>query len=285
MTKTWQVPVSNLTVTSSTDPSTVSAGQRVLNTVTATNGSTTAATGVNVTLTVGQAGASFASVTPSQGTCDPPSGTTVVCHLGTLAAGGGGATIKSVVNVPGTVPPGGVVTITAAATSSGGGSGSASSSATVQPPTPGQASGYVPPGGTLATGTTATPTDNTIISFTLPNSGPGAPITLRAENDPTFRFCGGQACSGKTAFLSPFAGYGDSENPPSLTITWDRTVAGRGIFSDLYVQKDSPGADKESNWLPAPAGKFILMMRLYWPDESSPSILNGTWTIPPAKRV
>lgn len=54
---------------------------------------------------------------------------------------------------------------------------------------------------------------------------------------------------------------------------------------DIYVQKDSPGADKESNWLPAPAGKFLVMMRLYWPDESKPSILNGTWTPPAVKRV
>jgi hypothetical protein len=54
---------------------------------------------------------------------------------------------------------------------------------------------------------------------------------------------------------------------------------------DIYVQKDSPGADKEANWLPAPAGKFVLMMRLYWPDESDPSILDGTWTTPPAKKV
>ena len=54
---------------------------------------------------------------------------------------------------------------------------------------------------------------------------------------------------------------------------------------DLYVQKDSPGADKESNWLPAPAGKFILMMRLYWPEENNPSILNGTWKIPPVAKV
>ncbi|MGE4049398.1 MAG: DUF1254 domain-containing protein [Acetobacteraceae bacterium] len=54
---------------------------------------------------------------------------------------------------------------------------------------------------------------------------------------------------------------------------------------DLYLQKDSPGADKESNWLPAPAGKFILMLRLYWPQETDPSILNGSWTIPPAKKV
>lgn len=51
----------------------------------------------------------------------------------------------------------------------------------------------------------------------------------------------------------------------------------------LYIQKDSPGAALESNWLPAPAGKFILMMRLYWPEESDPSILDGSWVIPAAK--
>jgi len=54
---------------------------------------------------------------------------------------------------------------------------------------------------------------------------------------------------------------------------------------DLYIQKDSPGADKESNWLPAPAGKFILMLRMYWPNEANPSIIDGTWTIPPVKKV
>ena len=54
---------------------------------------------------------------------------------------------------------------------------------------------------------------------------------------------------------------------------------------DLYVQKDSPGPDKESNWLPAPDGKFILMLRLYWPNEKSPSIINGSWKIPPVKKL
>jgi hypothetical protein len=54
---------------------------------------------------------------------------------------------------------------------------------------------------------------------------------------------------------------------------------------DLYIQKDSPGADKEANWLPAPAGKFILMLRMYWPNESNPSIIDGTWTIPPVRKV
>jgi hypothetical protein len=54
---------------------------------------------------------------------------------------------------------------------------------------------------------------------------------------------------------------------------------------EIYVQKDSPGADKESNWLPAPAGKFILMLRMYWPNESDPSILDGTWTPPAVTKV
>jgi hypothetical protein len=49
----------------------------------------------------------------------------------------------------------------------------------------------------------------------------------------------------------------------------------------LYLQNKSPGEDKESNWLPAPGGKFVLMMRLYWPKEKAPSILDGTWKTPP----
>jgi hypothetical protein len=54
---------------------------------------------------------------------------------------------------------------------------------------------------------------------------------------------------------------------------------------DIYIQKDSPRPDKESNWLPAPAGKFYLMLRMYWPDERKPSIINGSWNPPPAKKV
>jgi hypothetical protein len=54
--------------------------------------------------------------------------------------------------------------------------------------------------------------------------------------------------------------------------------------TDLYIQHESPGKEKESNWLPAPAGDFILMLRMYWPSETDPSILNGTWTIPAAEK-
>ena len=55
--------------------------------------------------------------------------------------------------------------------------------------------------------------------------------------------------------------------------------------TDIYIQKESPGNDKESNWLPAPSGDFVLMLRMYWPSETDPSIINGTWTIPAAEKV
>ena len=51
----------------------------------------------------------------------------------------------------------------------------------------------------------------------------------------------------------------------------------------LYIQKDSPGKDKESNWLPAPDAPIYLVMRLYWPKTEAPSILppgTGTWSPP-----
>lgn len=46
----------------------------------------------------------------------------------------------------------------------------------------------------------------------------------------------------------------------------------------LYVQNSSPGTDKESNWLPAPAGPFMMVLRNYWPDES---VVSGQWKQPP----
>jgi hypothetical protein len=51
---------------------------------------------------------------------------------------------------------------------------------------------------------------------------------------------------------------------------------------DLCIQKYPPGADREPNWLPAPQGKFVLMLRFYWPKES---LIKGSWKIPPVKRV
>ncbi|NMJ44481.1 DUF1254 domain-containing protein [Roseomonas sp. JC162] len=55
---------------------------------------------------------------------------------------------------------------------------------------------------------------------------------------------------------------------------------------DLLLQADNPGGDLEANWLPAPRGEFILMLRLYWPAQAPAfSVLNGTWRPPPVRKV
>jgi hypothetical protein len=56
----------------------------------------------------------------------------------------------------------------------------------------------------------------------------------------------------------------------------------------IFIQNKSPGADKEANWLPAPDGTVYLVMRLYWPKTTPPSILppgEGTWQPPGIVRV
>jgi hypothetical protein len=85
---------------------------------------------------------------------------------------------------------------------------------------------------------------------------------------------------GKTQFLI--------ENPINRYLINSPMLPGMKTNPDgsltLYIQKDSPGKDKEANWLPAPNGTIYLVMRLYWPKETPPSILpagKGTWQ-PPA---
>jgi hypothetical protein len=69
------------------------------------------------------------------------------------------------------------------------------------------------------------------------------------------------------------------QNPLNRYAIGDRDNLG---FNDdgsltLYIQHDSPGKEKESNWLPAPADSFNLVMRLYWPKKEA---LDGTWKLP-----
>ncbi len=66
------------------------------------------------------------------------------------------------------------------------------------------------------------------------------------------------------------------------------TVSGRTPFVknpdgsiDVYIANKAPGGDKDANWLPAPADRFNLIMRLYDPKQTPTSILDGTWS-PPA---
>jgi len=84
---------------------------------------------------------------------------------------------------------------------------------------------------------------------------------------------------GKTQFLI--------ENPINRYLINSPMLPGMKTNADgsltLYIQKDSPGAAKESNWLPGPNGPIYLVMRLYWPTETPPSILpagKGTWQPP-----
>jgi hypothetical protein len=50
----------------------------------------------------------------------------------------------------------------------------------------------------------------------------------------------------------------------------------------LHIQNESPGKEKEANWLPAPKGPFMMAMRLYWPKEEA---TEGRWTAPPAQQA
>jgi hypothetical protein len=50
----------------------------------------------------------------------------------------------------------------------------------------------------------------------------------------------------------------------------------------LYLQADSPGPDKEANWLPTPAGAFRPILRMYQPRQP---ILDGSYALPPVRRV
>jgi hypothetical protein len=50
----------------------------------------------------------------------------------------------------------------------------------------------------------------------------------------------------------------------------------------FFIQADSPGKNKESNWLPSPKGDFALIMRLYWPKEAA---LDGSWKQPQVVKI
>lgn len=74
------------------------------------------------------------------------------------------------------------------------------------------------------------------------------------------------------------------ENPINRYAIGDRDALQFGPDGSLtlFFQKDSPGKDKESNWLPVPEGAFNLFMRLYWPEQA---VVDGTWKIPRVERV
>ncbi len=223
--------ISVLAVTSDGQPATVTAGADATRTVTVSNTGGASATGVSVAMTV-PAGVTLVSAAPSQGSCGAVVSGAVTCTLGTVIAGGS-ANVKFVLQAPAAVPVGGTFSTSATTASSGGGSaGPAVSTTTVAAATPGTATGFIPPGGTLTTGADATTGDNTVSSLTLPNNGPGAVVTITSAP------CASGTCLGKTVTWNPFPGYSDPTKPIKVVTIYDKSVAGLGLLQPEFVLKD-----------------------------------------------
>ena len=109
----------------------------------------------------------------------------------------------------------------------------------------------------------------------------GAGHTLSGAHDYVMHFPAGGLPPNK-AFWSITMGDAGNHfvaNPLNRYSVSDRTGLAQNPDGsvDIYIQKDAP-AGHESNWLPAPAGNFILWLRVYIPGEA---ILQGKYTVPP----
>lgn len=114
------------------------------------------------------------------------------------------------------------------------------------------------------------------------NDSAGAPLT--GANTYTYKFAPGQLPP-----VNAFWSLTMYEMPKSLLVAnpINRYLINSPMLRELvpdadggytlYVQNQSPGKEREPNWLPAPAGPFGLVLRLYWPK---PDALNGTWKAP-----
>ena len=100
----------------------------------------------------------------------------------------------------------------------------------------------------------------------------------------------GSAYDGAHKYVLPF----EKGHTPPVEGFWSITMYNEQYFfvanpinryRSISISRKLAGRRKESNWLPAPDGKFYLMLRMYWPNESDPSILNGSWTIPPVTKA
>ncbi|MEO5914301.1 MAG: DUF1254 domain-containing protein [Luteolibacter sp.] len=123
-------------------------------------------------------------------------------------------------------------------------------------------------------------TRNDVSGATLDGSKANYTLTFPAgQLPPVNSFWSVTMYDGKTQLLI--------ENPINRYLINSPMLSGMKTNDDgsltIHIQKDSPGADKESNWLPAPNGSIYLVMRLYWPKTEAPSILpagEGTWKPP-----
>jgi hypothetical protein len=74
---------------------------------------------------------------------------------------------------------------------------------------------------------------------------------------------------------NPIDRYSIGDRTPGLHTDADGSVT-------IWMQTDSPGPDRESNWLPTPAGAFRPILRMYQPQQP---VLDGTYVLPPVRRV
>ena len=135
--------------------------------------------------------------------------------------------------------------------------------------------------------------------------GLGANLPKDAVYPASFTGEGGKPYSGASNYVLHFA---KGQEPPAEAF-WSVTMYDANFFfvpnplnkytvsprnklkhnadgsTDIYIQNKSPGTDKEANWLPAPSDKFVLMLRMYWPKEGAPSLLDGSWSPPAVREV
>ena len=188
-------------ITDAPDPVTV--GNDVQYTLTVTNTGATAVADAHVVDTL-PAGTTLVSATASGG-C---TGTGPVdCTLGPLATGASAEAVLLVTS-PSSVPEGGTITNSAVATP--GSNTPATQVTTVAPPSDGEASGYVSPGGSITT------SGDDPATLSLPNTGNGAPVVI-TQGDGSF--CDGP-CDGTTTTINDFAGYPDPNFPIHLELAY-----------------------------------------------------------------
>ncbi len=198
------IPPLVTSITGTPDP--VTAGDNVKYTVTVTNNGASAVSGVQLTDTLPATTTLVSAV--AAGGC---SGTApVTCALGTIApAGSGSATI-----IVRTSSGSGGTTVTDSATSGGS---TANFATHIVASVPGNASGFVSPGGSINSG------GNNPANLSLPNTGPGATVTLTQQASGN-TFCQGP-CNGTATFVSDFGGYSDPAHPIDLKLTFLDTGA------------------------------------------------------------
>jgi hypothetical protein len=114
--------------------------------------------------------------------------------------------------------------------------------------------------------------------------GDGEPLT--GANKYEVRFAPGQEPPVDAFWsLTMYSNYNLVPNPIDRYSLGDRS---KGLKRDsdggltIYIQHESPGEEKESNWLPAPEGVFNLYMRMYQPHQE---VVDAKWAAPPVQKV